>query len=143
MFDTEGQFGGRERAFPVVALRDGRGVYGVGVSRNYKEETETILGFPVLSLKHPEPRRDLILRPDRLYTTPPGRWEGGYYAALQKIAGGFRRRGPYVRTGEEQLRQVIHHEALKRAGLPWPPPWSFEDWWSTDSACSRFRSSTS
>jgi hypothetical protein len=35
-----------------------------------------------------------------------------------------------MHSGEERLRQFIHHEALNRAGLPWPP--SDPEWWSTD-----------
>jgi hypothetical protein len=50
---------------------------------------------------------------------------------LQKIVG-FRH-GPFEYTAEEGLRQFIHHEALRRAGLPWPPP-SPERWWSNDKA---------
>jgi hypothetical protein len=42
-------------------------------------------------------------------------------AVLQKITGGFRH-GMFTHSHEERLRQVIHHEALIRAGLPWPPP---------------------
>ena len=64
----------------------------------------------------------LILRPDRF---PDSRPHG---AVLQKIAGGFRR-GPFVHSHEEQLRQLIHHEALRRAGLPWPRQDELR-WWS-------------
>ena len=32
---------------------------------------------------------------------------------------------------EERLRRFIHHEALNRAGLPWPPSGGPE-WWATD-----------
>jgi hypothetical protein len=42
-------------------------------------------------------------------------------------------RGPFMHSGEERLRQFIHHEALRRAGLPWPPP--HDDgvrWWAGD-----------
>ena len=53
-------------------------------------------------------------------------------AVLQKIAGGFRR-GPFMRSREEQLRQFIHHEALNRSGLPWPPRQQNDlRWWSED-----------
>jgi hypothetical protein len=41
-----------------------------------------------------------------------------------------------MRTHEEQLRRFIHHEALNRAALPWPPPQDspsgFAQWWSAD-----------
>ena len=52
---------------------------------------------------------------------------------MQKIVGGFRH-GPFEHTIEERLRQFIHHEALQRAGLPWPPPDHHERWWSNDKA---------
>ena len=52
---------------------------------------------------------------------------------MQKIVGGFRH-GPFEHTAEEQLRQFIHHEALQRAGLPWPPPDHRERWWSNNKA---------
>jgi hypothetical protein len=68
----------------------------------------------------------LILRPDWFMDTKP------HGAVLQKIVGGFRR-GPFMRSSEEKLRQFIHHEALKRAGLPWPPPDNHQvRWWATD-----------
>jgi hypothetical protein len=71
------------------------------------------------------PPNALILRPDWFMDTKPNG------AVLQKIVGGFRR-GPFMRSGEEQLRQFIHHEALNRTGLPWPPSDPNERWWSTD-----------
>jgi hypothetical protein len=44
-------------------------------------------------------------------------------AVLQKIkiTGGFQH-GMFAHLTEERLRQVIHHEALIRTGLLWPPP---------------------
>ena len=71
------------------------------------------------------PPNALILRPDWFVDTKP------HEAVLQKIVGGFRR-GPFMRSSEEQLRQFIHHEALDRAGLSWPPADPKERWWSTD-----------
>jgi hypothetical protein len=67
---------------------------------------------------------NLILRPDR--------FDGGNprQAVLQKIIGGFRR-SIFKHSIEESFRQVIHHEALRRAGLPWPPPYD-DRWWSSD-----------
>jgi hypothetical protein len=52
---------------------------------------------------------------------------------LQKINGGFRR-SIFHRSIEEQLRQFIHHEALNRARLPWPPRQSIDEpeYWSAD-----------
>ena len=52
---------------------------------------------------------------------------------LQKITGGFRR-SIFQQSIEESLRRLIHHEALRRAGLPWPPRLQLDDppWWSTD-----------
>jgi hypothetical protein len=74
----------------------------------------------------------VILRPDRLSDTKPHYDFLQKHAVLQKIVGGFRL-CPFVRSSEEQLRQFIHHEALKRAGLPWPPPDSLQvRWWATD-----------
>ncbi len=70
------------------------------------------------------------LRPDRLPGTRP---QG---AALQKITGGFRD-SVFRYSIEEKLRRLMHHEALRRAGLPWPPPHDEtrrhpERWWSSD-----------
>jgi hypothetical protein len=52
---------------------------------------------------------------------------------LQKITGGFRH-GMFTHSREERLRQFVHHEALIRAGLPWPPPREEEGviYWSRD-----------
>src|ERR1700730_17962360 len=93
-----------DKVFPVDLLRDGKGVYGIGAI-----ETE-----------HSAPLQ-LILRCDRISEAPHG------YAALQKIAGGFRR-GPCVGMGSEQFRRIIHHEALRRSGLLWPRV----DYWLAD-----------
>jgi hypothetical protein len=94
---------------PVELLRDGRGIYGIGVSDTFEH-----------------PPGPLILRPDRFVDTEP------HEAVLQRIVGGCRR-GPFMRSSEEKLRQFIHHEALNRAGLPWPPSNSFRvRWWATD-----------
>jgi hypothetical protein len=56
----------------------------------------------------------------------------------ERARGGFRR-GPFMRSHEEQLRKFVHHEALNRAGLPWPPPHAKmvdggqeSRWWSAD-----------
>jgi hypothetical protein len=114
---------------PVELLRDQRGIYGIGVSDSF--DFEAIAWSCGIE---PEPRTferspcALILRPDRLLD---GRPRG---AVLQKIAGGFRR-GPFMHTHEEQLRRFIHHEALNRAALPWPPrhdPFGSAQWWSAD-----------
>jgi hypothetical protein len=115
---------------PVELLRDQRGVYGIGVSDLFDfEAVAWSCGIePEPYTFEPSPRA-LILRPDRLLDSRP---RG---AVLQKIAGGFRR-GPFMRTHEEQLRRFIHHEALNRAALPWPPPQDspsgFAQWWSAD-----------
>jgi hypothetical protein len=111
---------------PVELLRDGRGIYGIGVSEPFDcEAVAWRCGFmpePYAFQRAPDA---LILRPDWFMDTKP------HNAVLQKIVGGFRR-GPFMRSGEEQLRQFIHHEALNRAGLPWPPSDPKERWWSTD-----------
>ena len=114
-------------AVPVELLRDQRGVYGIGVCELFDfEAVAWSCGI------EPEPHtfegpRPLILRPDRLLGTRP---RG---AVLQKITGGFRR-GPFMCSHEEQLRKFIHHEALNRAGLRWPPRRLQTDaaWWSAD-----------
>jgi hypothetical protein len=112
---------------PVELLRDQRGIYGIGVSDLYDfEAVARSCGIEPEPYTFARPRSALILRPDWLMDTKPHR------AVLQKILGGFRC-GPFIRSSEEKLREIIHHEALKRVGLPWPPPDSFrERWWSTD-----------
>jgi hypothetical protein len=86
---------------PVELLRDGRGVYGIGISDFYRKVRP-----PAYDLKKPH---TLILRPDRFDDTPPAG------AVLQKIIGGFRR-GIFHDSLEENLRRFLHHEALRRAG---------------------------
>jgi hypothetical protein len=120
---------------PVVLLRDGRGIYGIGVSDLFDYEAVAwSCGVEPEPYTFERPPTALILRPDQFMDAKPHDllpvWAG--YAVLQKIFGGFRR-GPFTRSGEEQLRQFIHHEALKRAGLPWPPPDNEHvRWWATD-----------
>ena len=105
-----------DKPHPVELLRDERGIYGIGVSDLFDfEAIAWSCGIePEPYTFEPSPRA-LILRPDRFLDSRPRR------AVLQKIAGGFRR-GPFMHTHEEQLRRFIHHEALNRAALPWPPP---------------------
>jgi hypothetical protein len=114
-------------AKPVELLRDQRGVYGIGVADSYDYEAHAwACGVEDLTCEdHYSCPASLILRPDRL--SGSRKWRKG--AVLQKIAGGFRR-GPFMRSHEEGLRQFIHHKALNRAGLPWPP--DNERWWSSD-----------
>jgi hypothetical protein len=109
---------------PVELLRDERGIYGIGVSDlcDYEAVAWSCGVEPELCTFGSRPS-SLILRPDCFADTKPSG------AALQKIVGGLRR-GPFIRTSEERLRQFIHHTALHRAGLPWPP--TDERWWSTD-----------
>ena len=112
---------------PVELLRDGRGIYGIGVSESFDFEAVAwrcgIMPEPYTFQRAPNA---LILRPDWFMETKP------HKAVLQKIVGGFRR-GPFMHSGEEQLRQFIHHEALKRSGLPWPPPDNHHArWWATN-----------
>ena len=102
---------------PVELLRDGKGIYGIGVAKEAETDHRP---------------RDLILRHDRLPELETG-FSG--YPILQMITGGFRH-GMFCRTAEELYRQVIHHEMLRRAGLAWPPPdvaflWN-ERYWSSD-----------
>jgi hypothetical protein len=102
---------------PVELLRDRHGVYGVGVSELFDFELAARAGLYTSE----RPPGDLILRPDWFPDNRPR------YAALQKILGG-------MPSHEERLRQLIHHEALNRSGLPWPPRLSETTrvWWSAD-----------
>jgi hypothetical protein len=115
---------------PVELLRDQRGVYGIGVSEEFDFEALALMcgaeQDPRLPSPLPRAPRALILRPDYFERTKP------HGAVLQKIVGGFRN-GIFCRSAEEQLRQFIHHEALGRAGLPWPPDHR-EPYWSKDRA---------
>jgi hypothetical protein len=115
-------------AMPVELLRDQRGVYGIGVCELFDfEAVAWSRGIEPEPYGFQRPPGPLILRPDRLPGTEP---RG---AVLQKITGGFRR-GPFMRSHEEQLRRFIHHEALNRAGLQWPPQHRKTDeaWWSAN-----------
>jgi hypothetical protein len=115
---------------PVELLHDRYGVYGIGVSDLFDFEAVAwscgIEPEPQTFDSAPAP---LILRPDWFLDTKP------HGSVLQKIAGGFRR-SPFMHSHEEKLRQFIHHEALRRAGLPWPPCHGGHDdnrrWWSND-----------
>jgi hypothetical protein len=119
---------------PVELLRDGRGIYGIGVSEAFDvdalawtcgidPETWQTAYVP-----------NLIVRPDMLQFSKPC---SSRFAVLQKITGGFRY-GMFRNSHEEQLRRFIHHEALNRAGLPWPPsphsppPEREIQYWSSD-----------
>ena len=120
---------------PVELLRDQRGVYGIGVSDLFDfEAVAWSCGIEPEPYTFERSPRALILRPDRLLDGRPSD-AALEMAVLQKIAGGFRR-GPFINTHEEQLRRFIHHEALNRAALPWPPPQDgpigFAQWWSAD-----------
>ncbi len=53
------------------------------------------------------------------------------FPVLQRITGGFRH-GMFCNTLEDRLRQVVHHQMLCRAGLPWPPPLDGPRYWSAD-----------
>jgi hypothetical protein len=115
------------RAAPVELLRDGRGIYGIGVSDLFDYEAVAwSCGIEPELWEHENPGA-LILRWDRLVETKPR------YAVLQRIVGGFRR-SIFHHSVEERLRQFIHHEALRRAGLCWPPRPNRDDpeWWSHD-----------
>jgi hypothetical protein len=104
-------------AKPVELLRDRRGVYGIGITNSFA---------PLARREHL--RNSLILlRPDCFGLDKP------HHAVLQKINGGFRH-GMFTHTPEERLRSFIHHVALDRAGLSWPPRQNLDDpaWWSND-----------
>jgi hypothetical protein len=112
---------------PVQLLCDRRGIYGIGVSDAYDIEA-LAWACGIDETDNPKPP-DLILRPDMLRCA---RRSFNKSAVLQKIMGGFRH-GMFTHSHEESLRQVIHHEALLRAGLPWPPPDSIGmRYWSRD-----------
>jgi hypothetical protein len=105
---------------PVELLRDRRGIYGIGVSDPYDiEALAWACGADPRYMRYIPYAGNLILRPDMLRFGKPCNHVS--FAVLQKITGGFRH-GMFTRSREERLRQVIHHEDLIRAGLPWPPP---------------------
>src|ERR1700722_2401883 len=100
--------------YPVEILRDGKGVYGIGVAKDAEIDRRP---------------NDLIFRCDRL-----GERDSYFFAAaLQMITGGFGH-GMLARMSEEWLRQEIHHTLLRRAGLHWPPyrEEPHPQWWSAD-----------
>ena len=104
---------------PVELLRDRRGIYGIGVSDPYDiEALAWACGAGPRDTYRTPHVGNLILRPDMLQSGKECEYRPG--AVLQKIIGGFRH-GMFTHSNEERLRQVIHHEALIRAGLPWPP----------------------
>ena len=106
------------RVMPVELLSDRLGVYGIGVSDLFNRAAR--------HFKYEHPQGVLILRPDRFVDTEPRN------AVLQKITGGFRR-SIFHRSIEEELRRFVHHEALRRTGLPWPPSQPDDPpWWSAD-----------
>jgi hypothetical protein len=110
---------------PVELLRDRKGVYGIGVSDAF--DLRAIAWSCGVENEHfaYDPYVRVILRSDMLQDS--SRYFRGY-PVFQKIAGGFRR-GPFMHSSEEALRKIIHHSALERAGLSWPPDIS---WWSTN-----------
>jgi hypothetical protein len=103
---------------PVELLRDRQGIYGIGVSDVYDiEALAWACGVDPRDTRQTE--RALIFRPDMLQFGKQCHFRS--FAVLQKITGGFRH-GMFTHSREERLRQFVHHEALIRAGLPWPPP---------------------
>jgi hypothetical protein len=120
------------QTMPVELLRDARGIYGIGITEPHDlEALAWSCGIEEETYFRCSPPPPLILRQDWLECV---KWPYGYGAALQKIVGGLRH-GPFEHTTEEKLRRFIHHEALQRAGLPWPPPdHHHEQWWSHDKA---------
>jgi hypothetical protein len=111
-----------EAPLPVEILRDRRGIYGIGVPEHLDLESLALACGVDHHQIHRTPR-SLILRPDRFELCKSA------CAALQMITGGFRH-GPFEHCAEEHLRKHLHHAALGRAGLPWPP--SDLRWWSQD-----------
>src|SRR5262245_52754269 len=105
---------------PVELLRDRRGIYGIGVSDVYDiEALAWACGVDPRDPWQTKPVDNLIFRPDMLQFGKQCHFRP--FAVLQKITGGFRH-GMFTHSREERLRQFVHHEALIRAGLPWPPP---------------------
>jgi PcfJ-like protein len=110
------------RREPVRLLADGKGVYGIVCDESRPP------GYG--------PPETLILRPD-LLADPAS--DGKHpmllarpYAVLQPIFGGFKG-GLFWRSLEERMRQELHHELMRRRGLPWPPSDDGQlRWWSTD-----------
>jgi hypothetical protein len=101
-----------EIKYPVELLRDGNGVYGIGVAKQVDTNCRP---------------SDLILRRDHLVET-----NSRQRAVLQMITGGFRH-GMFTNMSEEHLRKVIHHRLLCQKGLIWPPRSSIdgtECYWS-------------
>lgn len=89
-------------AMPVELFRDGRGVYGIGVTDETLARSREFEHARVVGARQP-----LILRPDCLQQLPR---QLPCTAALQKIVG---RCPVFLRTTEEALRQVIHHKAVE------------------------------
>src|SRR6516164_5292648 len=117
---------GMTESKPVELLRDRQGVYGIGISDAYDiEALAWACGVDPTETWRTPHMDNLILRPNMVQfgkQYPYGTLGVlGSFAVLQKITGGFRH-GMFTHSREERLRQFIHHEALIRAGLPWPPP---------------------
>jgi hypothetical protein len=116
---------------PVELLRDGRGIYGIGIPEGFETYEDVALRC---GIEHPEscylPRHDpwwcrlprpLILRPDWIRDLKPGGC-----AVLQMVISGGPRGGPFRYSHEESLRDFIHREKLKRTGVQlWQ--WSGEE----------------
>jgi hypothetical protein len=116
-------------AKPVELLRDSKGIYGVGISDAFDiEALAWACGIDNPHVFHHP--GNLILRPDWLSCCNEKQKYRGF-AVLQKITGGFRH-GLFAKALEEGLRQVVHHDALNRIGLPWPPPAHQAPYWSAD-----------
>lgn len=111
----------------VDLLRDGRGVYGIGVPDAIDHRELAIACGRDSEVWQPPPPA-LILRPDMLAVPEP---PYPSKAALQKITGGFRH-GMFSHCIEEHLRKLIHYWMLHTAGLPWPPDGPPVRYWSTD-----------
>ena len=97
--------------YPVELLRDGKGIYGIGVAKEVEIDHRP---------------QDLLLRRDRLAESETC---FGGYPVLQMITGGFRH-GMLTHMLEEHLRQVIHHGMLRRVGPP--DVVHYERYWSSD-----------
>ena len=91
-------------AHPVELLRDGQGVYGIGLNGGVE-------GLDEIDRRAPP----ALLRPDRL-DQKTDVIVSDRHTIYQMITGGFRH-GMFSRTSEEALRQVIHHQCDVQAQL--------------------------
>lgn len=96
-------------AHPVELLRDGRGIYGLGIPEGFETYEDAALRCGIKPGPWAGPPRPLILRPDRIRDLKPPKG----CAVLQMITSGGLRGGPFRSSHEEALRDFIHREKLE------------------------------